>query len=52
MTRIRSFLCFWGFHKFIEHPPIQYFEIVSCSCCKRRWAVNTRNQKLWELPQR
>jgi hypothetical protein len=49
---IRKFLCLIGFHKLSEPQVIQYFEIVSCSCCKRRWAMSSRSHRTWELPAR
>jgi hypothetical protein len=49
---IRSVLCFLGFHKFSEPEVIGYFEKIHCEHCKRRWCINTHNQKVWELTPR
>jgi hypothetical protein len=49
---IRKLLCFIGVHKCSEPKVMGCFEIVSCSCCRRRWAFSMRSGKTWELRER
>lgn len=49
MTSLRSFLCHLGFHRFTEPHQAREFEFVECAWCKRKWVVNTRNQKVFEV---
>lgn len=42
-------LCAIALHKFTEPRQTREFESVECSWCKRKWVVNTRNQKVFEV---
>lgn len=42
-------LCSIALHKFTEPHQTREFESVECSWCKRKWVVNTRNQKVLEV---
>jgi len=42
-------LCSIALHKFAKPVPFREFESVECSWCKRKWVVNTRNQKVLEV---
>ncbi len=54
---IGRLLCFLSLHKFSEPDPLRgtcvaaiaEFETVCCIRCKRKWVVNTRNQKVFEV---
>ena len=42
-------LCSIALHKFTEPHQTREFESVECSWCKRKWVVNTRNHKVFEV---
>lgn len=49
MTRLGAILCYLGFHRFTEPHQAREFESICCTRCNRKWVVNTRNQKVFEV---
>lgn len=46
---LKRVFCALSFHTFTEPEAVLYFETVSCKRCGKKWCVNTRNQRVWEI---
>lgn len=46
---IADLLCWLSFHKLKTFAQIGHVEFLECAHCKRRWAVATDEQRVFEL---